>query len=35
VDIAPTILTLFGIAIPTYMEGRSLLPAEDKSDAQQ
>jgi hypothetical protein len=28
-DIAPTVLALFGIAAPSYMQGRSLLPAED------
>ena len=34
IDIAPTILALFGIATPTYMEGRSLLrPAEEAEHA--
>ena len=29
-DMAPTVLALFGIASPAYMEGRSLLPADGK-----
>jgi bisphosphoglycerate-independent phosphoglycerate mutase (AlkP superfamily) len=34
IDIAPTILALFGIATPAYMEGRSLLrPAEEAEHA--
>lgn len=29
-DIAPTVLSLFGVQPPRYMQGRSLLPAESK-----
>ena len=30
VDVAPTVLSLFGVQPPRYMQGRSLLPAEGK-----
>ncbi len=32
-DIAPTILELFGLKIPTYMDGRSLLSTESKLES--
>ena len=31
VDLAPTVLELFGVPVPTYMDGRSLLCAEEPS----
>jgi bisphosphoglycerate-independent phosphoglycerate mutase (AlkP superfamily) len=31
-DIAPTILELFGIRAPAYMQGRSLLAASEKDE---
>jgi len=31
-DIAPTVLSLFGIAVPQYMEGRSLLCKDDADE---
>ena len=31
-DIAPTVLSLFGIAVPQYMEGRSLLRKDDADE---
>jgi len=33
VDIAPTVLALFGIAAPGYMQGRSLLPVQEEEGA--
>jgi len=33
-DIAPTILTLFGISVPGYMDGKSLFEAETRSHQQ-
>ena len=33
-DVAPTVLSLFGVAAPGYMEGRSLLRAEPAQDGE-
>jgi len=27
-DVAPTVLTLFGVPVPHYMEGHALIPVE-------
>jgi hypothetical protein len=33
IDVAPTVLTLFGVRPPGYMQGRSLLPADEEEVA--
>jgi len=33
-DIGPTVLDLFGVAVPPYCDGQSLMPAEADADTE-